>query len=55
MKSLDVTLLVGYTKYSTPSDSLLSQFLVQSNMLLGLAWYGVSLPTLINKISMARI
>lgn len=55
MKSLDVTLLVGYTKYTTPSDSLLSQFLLQSNMLLGLAWYGVSLPTLINKISMARI
>ena len=55
IKSLDITFLAGYTKYSLASDSSENQFLLLSNMILGLFWYGVSLPTLINKISVARL
>lgn len=55
IKSLDITFLAGYTKYSTTSDSVGQQWLLLSNMILGLFWYGVSLPTLINKISVARL
>ncbi|MGX5027721.1 pentapeptide repeat-containing protein [Enterobacter asburiae] len=55
IKSLDITFLAGYTKYSLASDSSENQLLLLSNMILGLFWYGVSLPTLINKISVARL
>ncbi|MCO4137005.1 pentapeptide repeat-containing protein [Citrobacter portucalensis] len=55
IKSLDITFLAGYTKYSVASDSSGNQLLLLSNMILGLFWYGVSLPTLINKISVARV
>ncbi|CAM6943576.1 hypothetical protein FR773_00320 [Leclercia adecarboxylata] len=55
IKSLDITFLAGYTKYTLASDSAGEQLLLLSNMILGLFWYGVSLPTLINKISVARL
>lgn len=55
IKSIDITFLVGYTKHTLASDDALLQLLTLSNMMLGLVWYGVSFPTLINKISMARI
>ncbi|QRG79202.1 pentapeptide repeat-containing protein [Citrobacter sp. R56] len=55
IQSLDITFLAGYTKYSIANDPPGQQFLLLINMILGLFWYGVSLPTLINKISVARL
>lgn len=55
IQSLDITFLAGYTKYSTTGTPPFEQFILLINMILGLFWYGVSLPTLINKISVARL
>lgn len=55
IQSLDITFLAGYTKYSVANDPPTQQLLLLINMILGLFWYGVSLPTLINKISVARL
>lgn len=55
IQSLDITFLAGYTKYSLATDPPNQQLILLSNMILGLFWYGVSLPTLINKISVARL
>ena len=55
IKSIDITFLAGYTKYTTAGDEPLKQFVNLLNMMFGLVWYAVSFPTLINKISIARI
>lgn len=55
IKSFDVTFLAGYTKHITNSDGLFKQLLLLSNMLLGLFWYAVAIPSLINKISVTRL
>ncbi|GAL42079.1 hypothetical protein GCFR_01248 [Citrobacter freundii ATCC 8090 = MTCC 1658 = NBRC 12681] len=55
IQSLDITFLAGYTKYSIATDPPNQQLILLLNMILGLFWYGVSLPTLINKISVARL
>jgi hypothetical protein len=54
MTSLDITLLVGYTKHSTLADFSRIQFLYGFNMILGLIWYSIFIPTLINRISRVR-
>lgn len=55
IKSFDVTFLAGYTKHVTSYDSLFKQLVLLSNMLLGLFWYAVAIPSLINKISVTRL
>lgn len=55
IKSFDVTFLAGYTKHISNSDGLLKQYVLLSNMLLGLFWYAVAIPSLINKISVTRL
>lgn len=54
-KSIDITFVAGYTKHSVSSDDLGLQIVHISNMLLGLAWYAVSIPTVVNKICLARV
>ncbi|HAU4899587.1 pentapeptide repeat-containing protein [Aeromonas hydrophila] len=54
-KSIDITFVAGYTKHSISSDDLGLQIVHISNMLLGLAWYAVSIPTVVNKICLARV
>jgi len=54
MMSFDVTLLVGYTKHATEQSSWLAQFLYALNALLGLWWYAIFVPTVINRISRVR-
>lgn len=55
IKSFDVTFLAGYTKHISNSDGLLKQCVLLSNMLVGLFWYAVAIPSLINKISVTRL
>jgi len=55
LKSFDVTFLAGYTKHITMYDSIFKQLTLLTNMLVGLFWYSVLIPTLINKISVNKI
>lgn len=52
--SVDITLLVGYTKQATLNDYSRIQLLYGFNMILGLIWYSIFIPTLINRISRVR-
>ncbi|MDV2100107.1 anti-phage Hailong system effector protein HalA [Serratia marcescens] len=58
MKSVDITLLTGYTKYSTQTSTTgaeeLSEVIHLINMMIGVWWYGILIPTLINKICTSR-
>lgn len=54
MMSFDVTLLVGYTKHATKELNWLAQLLYAFNALLGLWWYAIFVPTVINRISRVR-
>lgn len=55
LKSFDITFLAGYTKHVTMYDSITKQAVLLSNMLIGLFWYSVLIPTLINKISVTKL
>lgn len=55
IESFDITFLAGYTKYVSAKDNYTYQLVCLSNMLLGLTWYAISIPTIINKISINRI
>lgn len=54
LAAIEITLLVGFTKYTTTSMPICNQFLVFTNVLLGLWWYAIFLPTIINRISRVR-
>lgn len=55
IQSFDITFLAGYTKYVSAKDDYIFQLMCLANMLLGLIWYAISIPTVINKISINRI
>lgn len=55
IQSFDITFLAGYTKYVSANDDYGRQLMCLINMLLGLTWYAISIPTVINKISINRI
>ncbi len=50
----DITLLIGYTKHETKDLPIHQQLLFASNGLLGLIWYAIVVPTIVNKISRVR-
>ena len=54
MAAYDITLLVGYTKHATKNSPWLMELLYALNALLGLWWYAVFVPTVINRISRIR-
>ncbi|ESX79964.1 hypothetical protein X757_02570 [Mesorhizobium sp. LSHC414A00] len=54
IKAVEITLLVGYTNHSPASLSTGAHFLVLANMIAGLFWYVVFIPTLINRVSRVR-
>jgi hypothetical protein len=51
LAALEITLLIGYTKYTTLSTSLFIQSIFAANMILGLWWYGIFVPTVVNRIN----
>jgi len=55
VKSIDITFLAGYTKHISSSSSLSLQWVAVSNMLMGLVWYAITIPTLVGKIGSSRL
>lgn len=54
IKSIDITFLAGYTKHVTTKTPTLQQIIMLLNMSLGLWWYAIMIPTLINRICNIR-
>lgn len=54
IKSFDITLLIGYTKHATSAQCWQEQTLYGVNALLGLWWYAIFVPTIINRICRVR-
>lgn len=54
IKSFDITLLVGYTKHATVAQTWQEQALYGANAVLGLWWYTIFVPTIINRICKVR-
>ncbi|HDZ8857653.1 TPA: pentapeptide repeat-containing protein [Aeromonas dhakensis] len=54
IKSLDISLLIGYTKHATTALNWKVQTLYGINALLGLWWYAIFVPTVINRICRVR-
>lgn len=52
--SIDISLLVGFTKQASNSLPMGTKFAFTLNMILGLIWYSVLLPTVVNRISRIR-
>ncbi len=51
VQGFDITFLVGYTKYATFKLPLTEQALYALNAFMGLWWYAILVPTVINKLS----
>jgi hypothetical protein len=54
MTSFDVSLLVGYTKHAAEKTKWIPQVIYGINALVGLWWYAIFVPTVINRISRVR-
>ncbi|MCQ4266971.1 pentapeptide repeat-containing protein [Pseudomonas stutzeri] len=54
MAAFDITMLIGYTKQATENSTWIEQIIYGSNALLGLWWYAIFVPTVINRISRVR-
>lgn len=52
--SFDITTLVGYTKHASKDSSIFIQLSYMANVLIGLWWYAIFVPTVINRISRVR-
>ena len=52
--SIDITLLAGYTKHASKQDGFLIDSIFLANMLIGIIWYAIFVPTVINRISRVR-
>lgn len=52
--SFDITTLVGYTKHASKDGRIFEQLSYMANMALGLWWYAIFVPTVINRISRVR-
>lgn len=53
-KSVDVTTLIGYTAHVDMGVPSQSNWITALNMILGLWWYVILVPTLVNRISRVR-
>ncbi|KAF2405786.1 Pentapeptide repeat-containing protein [Pseudomonas antarctica] len=51
VKAFDITFLIGYTKHSTLESCMGKQLLYAGNAFLGLWWYAIMVPVLVNRIS----
>lgn len=55
VQSIDITFLAGYTKHIQSSSDILLQWVAVINLLVGLVWYAITIPTLIGKIGTSRL
>ena len=54
MKSAEITLVAGYTKYSNTGTVFYISVIQLVNMVAGLWWYAILVPTLLNKVCASR-
>lgn len=54
MASFDITTLVGYTKHAVKNGGVMKELSYATNMMFGLWWYAIFVPTVINRISRVR-
>jgi hypothetical protein len=54
LAAIEITLLVGYTKYASLKDCLTTQIAFAMNMVFGLWWYTVFVPTIVNRVSRSK-
>jgi hypothetical protein len=54
IQSIEVTLLIGYTAWANSSLPIGDHLILAANMILGLFWYIVFVPTLVNRLSRLR-
>ncbi|WP_156634354.1 hypothetical protein [Methylobacterium sp. Leaf113] len=52
--SVDISLLIGYTKHAAISCTNSERFAFTCNMVAGLIWYSVFVPTIIGRVSRIR-
>lgn len=53
-RSIEVMFLFGYTSHSDSNSVGLITYLTLSNALIGVAWYVISVPTVVNKLTRVR-
>ncbi|QXG25326.1 pentapeptide repeat-containing protein [Pseudomonas viridiflava] len=51
IKAFDITFLIGYTKHSILESCMPKQLLYATNAFIGLWWYAIMVPCLVNRIS----
>lgn len=51
LASLEITLLVGYTKYTSTQSDFAHQLTYAANMILGIWWYSIFVPTVVNRVN----
>lgn len=54
MISFDVSIVAGYTKHAFREIDFWQQVLLAFNLALGVLWYAILIPTLVNRVSRAR-
>lgn len=54
LAAIEITLLVGYTKYASSQAPISSQIAYATNMVFGLWWYTVFVPTIVNRVSRSK-
>lgn len=54
LTSIDITLVAGYTKHAIAGHLFSEQSIYLSNLIFGLFWFSIVVPTLINRISRVR-
>ena len=54
LAALEVTLLIGYTKYASMQAPISLQAAFAANMVFGLWWYTVFVPTIVNRVSRSK-
>lgn len=54
LAALEVTLLVGYTKYASMQSPILMQIAFAANMVFGLWWYSIFVPTIVSRVSRSK-
>jgi hypothetical protein len=47
-------MLVGYTKHSLVTGSVFGQIIMGTNVAVGVGWYAVLIPTIVNRIARVR-
>ena len=50
LRSLEYWFLVGYTKYDFENVSIINQYIIFMNSLLGMFWFGTLLPVILEKL-----